>query len=85
MAQPGNTAPDLAFVERALERCAARGFDAAQARIADQQLHELQADFGDPALLRTVHDSEITLVGLLDGKRGTIKLNKKDINNITGV
>jgi PmbA protein len=78
MAPPGNTAPDLAFVERALERCAARGFDAAQARIADQQLHELQADFGDPALLRTVQDSEVTLVGLLDGKRGTVKLNKKD-------
>lgn len=78
MAPSSNPAPDRAFVERALEKCAARGFDAAQARIADQQLHELQADFGDPALLRTVEDSEITLVGLLDGKRGTVKLNKKD-------
>lgn len=69
---------DIGFVERALEQCQARGFDATQVRLADQQLHELQADFGDPALLRTVHDAEVTLVGLLDGKRGTVNLNKKD-------
>jgi PmbA protein len=78
MASAGNVVPDRSFVEQALEKCATRGFDSAQARVADQQLHELQADFGDPALLRTVQDSEVTLVGLLDGKRGTIKLNKKD-------
>lgn len=69
---------DKAFAARALEKCASRGFDAAQARVADQELHELQADFGHPALLRTVHDVDVTLVGLLDGKRGTVTLNKKD-------
>jgi PmbA protein len=65
-------------VDQAIERCLAQGFDAAQVRVADQQLHELQADFGKPALLRTVRDADVALTGLIDGKKGSLSFNRKD-------
>jgi len=78
MAAADDMGPDRAFIDRSLERCLARGFDAAQVRVADQQLHELQAEYGSPALFRTVLDASVTLTGLIDGKRGTVSLNKKE-------
>jgi len=78
METEGRRKPDAAFVDDVLERCVGRGFDDAQVRVADQQLHELQAEYGEPALLRTVDDVAVTLTGLIDGKRGSVSLNKKD-------
>jgi PmbA protein len=78
MSEPSAPRPDAGYVDEAIERCLTRGFDAAQVRVADQQLHELQAEYGEPALLRTVADTDVTLVGLVDGKRGSLSLNRKD-------
>ncbi|MEJ2089502.1 MAG: TldD/PmbA family protein [Gammaproteobacteria bacterium] len=78
MPADGSPVPDRAFVDLALARCQDRGFDAAQVSVTDQAMHELQAEFGEPAMLRTVADCTVNLTGLIDGRKGSVTLNRKD-------
>jgi PmbA protein len=63
------------FPERALAAAQTRGFDAAAVKLISTEEHELNAEFGHPNLLRTNHNDRLSLVGIIDGKRGSVNLN----------
>jgi PmbA protein len=66
---------DRAFAERSLDALQRRGFDKASVRLADVDQHELQAEFGHTNLLRTTHNVELTLLGIVDDRQGSMTLN----------
>ena len=68
----------LNIVEQCLEALDRKGFDKAQVRLVANERHELQAEFDKPSLLRTVHNNSLVLAGIVDGKRGSVALNKQD-------
>ncbi|MCZ6640857.1 MAG: TldD/PmbA family protein [Gammaproteobacteria bacterium] len=68
----------IELVERCLEALKQKGFDKTQVRLITAERHELQAEFNKPSLLRTVHDNSLALAGIVDGKRGSVTLNKQD-------
>ncbi len=70
------------LVELCLEALKVKGFDKAQVRLIANERHELQAEFNKPSLLRTVHNNSLSLAGIVDGKRGSITLNKQDDNAV---
>jgi PmbA protein len=64
------------FAEEALVALEKRGFAKNHVRVTATERHELEAEFGRPSLLRTTHDASVTLVGIVDDKRGTISVNR---------
>jgi PmbA protein len=66
----------------ALEQLMKRGFDKVQVRLTHTGRHELNAEFGRVSLLRTNHDVELSLLGIVDGRRGVIVLNKHDPDSL---
>ncbi len=71
--------PDRVFAERCLDALQKRGFQKARVRLAHHDQHELQAEFGHTNLLRTTHNVELSLLGIVDEKQGSLTLN-----NVTG-
>lgn len=66
---------DRAFATRSLEALLRRGFQKARVRLASHDQHELQAEFGHTNLLRTTHNTELGLLGIVDDKQGSLVLN----------
>lgn len=66
---------DRAFAERSLAALRTRGFQKASVRLTEADQHELQAEFGHTNLLRTTHNTELTLLGIVDDRQGSITLN----------
>ncbi len=66
---------DRAFAERSLDALLKRGFRKARVRLVGSDQHELQAEFGHTNLLRTTHNTELGLLGIVDDKQGTLTLN----------
>ncbi len=69
---------DRAFAERSLEAVLRRGFQKARVRLVSTDQHELQAEFGRANLLRTTHNTELGLLGIVDDKQGSLMLNNVD-------
>ncbi len=66
---------DRALAEDALDALTRRGFQKARVRLVASDQHELQAEFGHASLLRTTHNTELSLLGIVDDKQGTFALN----------
>jgi PmbA protein len=66
---------DRAFAERSLDALLRRGFQKARVRLVGSDRHELQAEFGHTNLLRTTHNTELGLLGIVDDKHGSLTLN----------
>lgn len=66
---------DRAFAERSLEAVLRRGFQKARVRLVGTDQHELQAEFGHTNLMRTTHNTELGLLGIVDDKQGSLTLN----------
>ncbi|HEY6599817.1 MAG TPA: metallopeptidase TldD-related protein, partial [Pseudomonadales bacterium] len=66
---------DRAFAERSLDALLRRGFQKARVRLVASDQHEVQAELGHTNLLRTTHNSELSLLGIVDGKQGNVMLN----------
>jgi len=66
---------ERAFAERSLTALHKRGFGKASVRLAETDQHELQAEFGHTNLLRTTHNTELTLLGIVDDRQGSVTLN----------
>ena len=64
--------------EHYLHAMVRHGISKAQVRIVETERHELNAEVGRLNLMRTTHDLRVVLVGIIDGKRGTVVLNKRD-------
>jgi PmbA protein len=64
--------------EVALAALRARGFAKARASATVSERHELNAEFGAPSLLRTTHDTTLSLLGIVDDKQATVAINKSD-------
>jgi PmbA protein len=67
--------PDRNYAERSLDALLRRGFQKARVRLVDAEQHELQAEFGHTNLLRTTHNVELGLLGIVDDKQGSLTLN----------
>jgi len=74
---------DRDFAERSLAALTSRGFQKARVRLASSDQHELQAEFGHTNLLRTTHNTELDLLGIVDGKQGTLALNNVDVAGLS--
>ncbi len=66
---------DRVFAEVCLDALQKRGFQKAHVRLAHYDQHELQAEFGHTNLLRTTHNVELSLLGIVDDKQGSVTLN----------
>lgn len=66
---------DRAFAQRSLDALLRRGFQKARVRLVNGDQHELQAEFGHTNLLRTTHNTELGLLGIVDDKQGSVALN----------
>jgi PmbA protein len=66
---------DRGFAETSLAALTKRGFQKARVRLTTSDQHELQAEFGHPSLLRTTHNTELSLLGIVDDKQGSLTLN----------
>jgi PmbA protein len=66
---------DHAFARRSLDALLRRGFEKARVRLVGTDQHELQAEFGHTNLLRTTHNTELGLLGIVDDKQGSLVLN----------
>jgi PmbA protein len=66
---------DRAFAQRSLDALLKRGFQKARVRLVSSDQHELQAEFGHTNLLRTTHNTELGLLGIVDHKQGSLTLN----------
>jgi PmbA protein len=66
---------DRAFAERSLDALLRRGFQKARVRLVASDQHEVQAELGHTNLLRTTHNTEMGLLGIVDDKQGGVMLN----------
>ncbi|NJN51238.1 MAG: hypothetical protein HC809_05115 [Gammaproteobacteria bacterium] len=64
------------FATRALDAVLARGFDKARVVVTDSEHHELGAEFGHLNLLRTNHNTSVSLLGIVADKQGSVSINK---------
>ncbi len=64
------------FAEQALDALTKRGFSKARVQLTESEHHELAAEFGELSLLRTNHDTSISLLGIVDDKQGSVSINK---------
>jgi len=58
------------------------GIRKAQCSLRDQRGDELNVDGGEISLLRTTHDTSISLLGIVDDRKGTATINKTDRKSI---
>ncbi|MEN8208406.1 MAG: metallopeptidase TldD-related protein [Candidatus Fermentibacteria bacterium] len=58
------------------------GLDKSECVLYDTGKDELNIDSGEISLLRTTDNTSLTLTGILDDKKGTISINKTDIQSI---
>lgn len=66
------------FAESALAALSQRGFDKSQLRLMESERHELQAEYNEMSLFRTTRNKQLELTGIVDGRRGSVTLNKLD-------
>jgi PmbA protein len=66
----------------AVERLVKNGAGKSQCIITNSEKHELNVAAGNISLFRTTFDTSINLLGLVDSKKGTISINKTDIDSI---
>ena len=74
---------DRAFAQRSLDALVRRGFQKARVRLVSSDRHELQAEFGHTNLLRTTHNTELGLLGIVDDKQGSLTLNNVTDDGLT--
>ncbi len=67
---------DRTFAERALDAITARGFHKARVLLSQSEHHELAGEFGHLSLLRTNHNTGLSLLGIVDNKQGNVSINK---------
>jgi PmbA protein len=58
------------------------GIRKAQCTLRDQREDELNVDGGEISLLRTTHDTLVSLLGIMDDRKGTATINKTDRKSI---
>jgi PmbA protein len=58
------------------------GIRKAQCSLRDQRQDELNVDGGEISLLRATHDTSISLLGIMDERKGTATINKTDRKSI---
>lgn len=66
------------LAKQTLDAIAREGFEKAACRVSADELHELQAETGEINLFRTSFETDISLVGIDEGKRATMSVNKTD-------
>jgi PmbA protein len=64
------------LLDACVQQMLARGFDKAQARFSINERDEMQAEFNQPSMLRTVQNRTLELVGIVADKRATVSLNQ---------
>lgn len=67
----------VAAIERA-------GFGKAACRVSADELHELQAETGEINLFRTAVETDVAVVGIDDGRRASLSVNRTDPATIDG-
>lgn len=65
-----------------VDRLVKTGADKSQCKITRSEKHELNVAVGDISLLRTTFDTSADLLGVMDGKKGTVSMNKTDTASI---
>lgn len=63
-------------LEQCIQKMVGRGFDKAQARYSINEREEIQAEFNEPSMLRTVENRTLELLGIVGGKRATTSVNQ---------
>lgn len=58
------------------------GVEKAEVHVNNSEKNELNVVSGKINLLRTIYDTNINLCGIKDGRKGSIVINKKDIDSI---
>ena len=66
------------FAESTIAALSRRGFDKSQARLVESERHEIEAETGEMSLFRTTRNRQLQLCGIVDGRRGSVTLNKLD-------
>ncbi len=61
-----------------LEQVRRAGFDKAVCQVCRDELHELQAENGDINLFRTNFETDISLSGIEDHRKASIRINRSD-------
>ncbi len=74
---------DRAFAQRSLDALLRRGFQKARVRLVASDQHEVQAELGHTNLLRTTHNTELGLLGIVDDKQGSVMLNNVGDDGLT--
>ena len=75
---PDSSNSGTSFAEQCLAAMQKRGFDSCSAMVSNTQKHELNAEFGEINLLRTNHNVSVHLSAIVDGKKGSVSLNRQD-------
>ena len=65
-----------------LDRMRAKGYDKAYCNVSDQELHELQSEDGDIKLMRTAFETDVSMTGIIEHKRGSIGINTTDRGSV---
>ena len=63
-------------LENCVRKMTERGFDKAQARFSINARDEMQAEFNEASMLRTVENRTLELAGIVAGKRATASVNQ---------
>lgn len=66
----------------ALDFLKKNGADKAQCQITNVEMNELNVENGNLSLLRTAFNTEVDLLGLMNGKKGSTTINKTDPDSI---
>ena len=72
----------LETAKTAVDRLIKSGADKAHCRIIKSEKHELNVAAGDISLFRTTFNTSVELLGLMDGKKGTVTVNKTDPDSL---
>jgi len=76
-----STQDDLA--EDLLATLKKTGFDKAACAVAEDELHELQAENGEISLLRTAFETDVSLTGIVADKRARLGINRIDDETVS--
>ncbi|MEX0942561.1 MAG: metallopeptidase TldD-related protein [Pseudomonadales bacterium] len=69
---------EQSLAEQSLASIKRAGFEKAACRVSADELHELQAETGAINLFRTNFETDIRLIGIDEGRRASLSINKTD-------
>ena len=73
---------NIEIAKSALKALLEAGAEKAQCSLKKSEKHELNVSSGEISLFRTTFDNDLSLMGILENKKGSLLINKLDENSI---